>query len=129
MVQVDLLDWLSGAAESKAAKATADKTYKELGAVALALTSQVRVAGLAYNDALDELRSRESSLAGSRKVLEVARMRAKGDDLSQLELEESEATVLQQKIQRLRALGEANAALAELQGALGTNYSEPIPRH
>jgi len=89
----------------------------------------VRVAGLAYNDALDELRSRESSLAGSRKVLEVARMRAKGDDLSQLELEESEATVLQQKIQRLRALGEANAALAELQGALGTNYSEPIPRH
>ena len=72
LVQVDLLDWLSGAAESKAAQATADKTYKELGAVALALTSQVRVAGLAYNDALDELRSRESSLAGSRKVLEVA---------------------------------------------------------
>ncbi|MGO9117433.1 MAG: TolC family protein [Desulfomonilaceae bacterium] len=129
LVQVDLLDWLSGAAESKAARITADKTYKELGAVALALTSQVRVAGLAYNDALDELRSRESSLAGSRKVLEVAHMRASGDDLSQLELEESEATVLQQKIQRLRALGEANAALAELQGALGTNYSEPIPRH
>ena len=129
LVQVDLLDWLSGATESNAAKATADKTYKELGAVALALTSQVRVAGLAYNDALDELRSRDSSLAGSRKVLDVARIRASGDDLSQLELEEAEATVLQQKIQRLRALGEANAALAELQGALGTNYNEPIPRH
>ena len=127
VVQVDLLDWLSGASESNAANATADKTYKELGAVALALTSQVRLAALAYNDALDELQAREASLSASRKVLEIARLRASSDDLSQLELEEAEANVLQQKIQRLRALGEANASLAELQGALGTNYNEPIP--
>lgn len=126
-VHVDLLDWLTGASDSNAAKSTADKTYRELGAVALALTSQVRLAALSYNDALDELQARDASLGASRKVLEVARIRASSNDLSQLELKEAEANVLQQKIQRLRALGEANAALAELQGALGTNYNEPIP--
>jgi len=127
LVQFDLLDWLITGSESKAARSIADKTYREMGAVALGITSQVRVAALAYDDALDELETREASLAGSEKVHEVARKRVSSDDLSQLELEESEGNLLYQKFQRIRAIGEANASLAELQGALGTNYKEPVP--
>jgi outer membrane protein TolC len=127
LIQVDLLDWLITGNESKVARTAADKTYKELGAVALGITSQVRVAALAYDDSLDELETRGASMAGSEKVQEIARMRASGDDLSQLELDEAEGNLLYQKLQRIRAIGEANATLAELQSALGTNYKEPHP--
>jgi outer membrane protein TolC len=122
LVHFDLLDWLSTRHESKAAKSVAEKTYTELGAVALAISSQVRVAGLTYEDALDDYQTREASLVGTQKVLETARIRMSSDDLSQLELEEAEGNLLYQKLQRIRALGEANATLAELQTALGTNY-------
>jgi len=127
LVHFDLLDWLTNSQESKAARSAADKTYKEVGAVALGITSQVRVSALTYNDALDEFQTREAALAGSQKVLQIAQIRVSGDDLSQLEFEEAEGNLLYQKLQRIRALGEANATLAELQSALGTNFHEPIP--
>ncbi len=127
LVHFDLLDWLITGNESKVARIATDKTYKEMGAVALGITSQVRVAALAYDDSLDELETREAALAGSEKVQEIARKRVSSDDLSQLELEEAEGNLLYQRIQRIRAVGEANATLAELQSALGTNYKAPVP--
>jgi outer membrane protein TolC len=127
IVRFDLLDWLTTNNESEAAAAASARTYKELGAVALGIVSQVRVAALAYDDALDELESREASVVSSEKVQEVARKRVSADDLSQLDFEESEGDVLYQKLQRVRAIGAANAALAELQATLGTNYREPAP--
>ncbi|MEW6531542.1 MAG: TolC family protein [Thermodesulfobacteriota bacterium] len=127
LVHFDLLDWLINRNDSQAAKSAASKTYKELGAVALGIASQVRVAALAYNDSLEEYQTREASLAGSQKVLKVAQTRVASDDMSQLQFEEAEANLLMQKIQRIRSLGEANATCAELQGVLGTNYKEPPP--
>ncbi|MBM4327696.1 MAG: TolC family protein [Deltaproteobacteria bacterium] len=127
LVHFDLLDWLINRNDSRAARSAATKTYKELGAVALGIASQVRVAALTYNDSLEECQTREAALAGSQKVLKMAQIRVAGDDLSQLQFEEAEANLLMQKIQRIRALGEANAACAELQSVLGTNYKEPAP--
>lgn len=127
LVNFDLLDWLITGNESKVARTAAEKSYKELGAVALGITSQVRLAALVYDDSLDELETREAGLVGSEKVQEIARKRVSGDDLSQLELEEADGNLLYQRIQRIRAVGEANATLAELQSALGTNYKAPVP--
>ncbi len=127
LVNVDLLDWISNGHESTAVKSMAERTYKELGAVALGITSQVRVAALTYSDTLDELQTREASVTGSQNVLDIAQVRVSSDDLSRLELEEAQGNLLYQRVQRIRALGEANAALAELESVLGTNYDETLP--
>ena len=129
LVYVDLLDWLSNGYESAATRSTAEKTYKEMGAVALGITSQVRVAALTYRDAVEELQTREASVTGSRNVVHIAQVRTSSDDLSRLELEEAQGNLLFQKVQRIRAVGEANAALAELESVLGTNFDEPVPCH
>jgi outer membrane protein TolC len=123
----DLLDWLANVDEAKGARSNADKTFREMGTIALGITSQVRLAALQYFDALDELRTTQKSLGRSEKVLEVATTRASRDDLEKLALEDARANVLQGRIERTRAIGEANAALGELQGTLGTNFKEPLP--
>jgi outer membrane protein TolC len=112
LVYFDLLDWLANARESRAADYNAAKTAKVMGTVALAIASQVRVAALRYLDAMDEVQTSGEALSSARQVLSIARTRAEKKDLDRI---------------ALRALGEANASLAELQGALGTNYTEELP--
>lgn len=127
LVYFDLLDWLSNINEYRATRFNAVKTRQEMGTVALGITSQVRVAGLQYYDSLDELQSTRAALSSTDEVLKVAKDRSSRDDLDRLALREAEANVLQNRIENTRALGEANALLAELQGAMGTNYHEPAP--
>lgn len=126
-VYFDLLDWLANVSESRAARFNSVKTQREMGAVALGITSQVRAAALQYFDSMDELQSVQAVLGGAREVLRVAATRTAKDDLDRLALEEAKANVLQDMLERTRSLGEANASLAELQGAMGTNYNEPRP--
>ncbi|MBM4328061.1 MAG: TolC family protein [Deltaproteobacteria bacterium] len=126
-VYFDLLDWLANVSESKAAGSHSAKTRQEMGAVALGLASQVRVAAVSYHGAMDQVRNAQSAERSSREVLQVAGERAARDDLDRLALEETKADVLQDSADLTRALGEANAALAELQGAMGTNYNERRP--
>lgn len=127
LVYFDLLDWLSNSSESKAADYNVAKTSKEMGSVALGIASQVRVAALEYFDSIDELQTTSEALGTTQQVLTVAQARAERDDLDRIALREARADVLQNRIERTRALGEANASLAELQGAMGTNYNEGLP--
>lgn len=56
----------------------------------------------------------------------MARARADRDDLDRIALSEAKADMFQNRIEYTRALGETNATLAELQGAMGTNYNEGL---
>lgn len=128
LVYFDLLDWIANAEEMNAAVAHKAKTYHEMGSVALAITSQVRIAALQFHDSLDELRSLDSSLDTSREVYRIAQSRQARDDLDRTSLEEAKANMLSGQWEKYKALGEANAALAELESAMGLNYSEPNPK-
>jgi outer membrane protein TolC len=125
-IYFDFLDWIVNRDEAKAADAMVAKTNRELGAVALGITSQVRLAALKYIEAIDKLRAAEESLASSNKVLTISQQRLARDAAGELAVDEAKANILQEKVERLRALGEANANLAELHTALGTNYKEPV---
>jgi outer membrane protein TolC len=126
-VYFDLLDWFSNVNESKAAGFASEKTYKEVGFVALGITSQVRVAALQYLDSLDELRITQAAEQSSQNLAKVAQRRVSIDDLDRLSLEDAKANHLHNILERIRAIGEANALLAELNAATGTNYQEPLP--
>lgn len=127
-VYFDITEWMTNWDESRAARSNALKTNREVGTIALGITSQVRVAALRYFRALKEVDNAESSLRISRKVLATARARDRGDDITRLKLLEVEASTLQEKIDRFRSIGEANATLAELRSEMGTNYRQPHPR-
>jgi len=128
-VYFDLVDWLSNLDESRAASFNASKTQQEMGTVALGITSQVRIAALQFYDALDELRSSQTAVKATSEVVRVARQRASKEDLDRIAMEEAEANMLRDTLEQTRALGEANANLAELQGAMGANYGEPVPHN
>ncbi|MFH0821160.1 MAG: TolC family protein, partial [Pseudomonadota bacterium] len=123
----DLTDWLTNLDESKAAEANSAKAEREVSAVALGLTSQVREAALRYHRSVGELDNAEASAKISGKVLEKAKLRAGKDDITKLALLQAEASSLMEEIDRIRALGEVNANLAELGAEMGTNYGEPHP--
>ena len=128
-VYFDLVDWCSNLWESKATVEETRKTYNEIGVVALAITSEVRAAALKYYDAIDQLRSADRALASSEKLLAIMRTRASQDALKRLALLEVRGDVLGQTIEKIHAVGEAQAALAELQAAMGINYREPSVPH
>ena len=127
-VYFDVLDWFSNVAESRAARFNSVKTEREMGTVALGITSQVRIGALQYYDAMDELRSAEAALRGTEEVFSIARRRSSREDLDKISVQEAEASVVLDKLERVKALGDANAELAELRAAMGVNYSEPRPR-
>jgi outer membrane protein TolC len=123
----DLTDFLSNRDESQAARANTAKTEREMGAVALGLTAQVRAAAIKYFGSLEELEYSRRALAGANRVLRAAEDRYSAQDIDKQTLQEARGDVLEANINVKRVLGEANALLAELQGTMGTNYSEPIP--
>ncbi len=123
-IYFDFLEWFATADESTAAQRRTEKTEREMGAVALGITSQVRVGALKYFDALDEFRSSRESLVSSRRLLTAIEARHELRDLEKLAVEDAQGDFLEARIGQMRALGEANAALAALQSAMGTNYSE-----
>jgi outer membrane protein TolC len=125
-VYFDLVDWLTNVDEFRAARSNAGKTQREMGAVALAITAQVRLSALQYFDSLDELRSTQEALGAMNEVMGVVEKRAAKEDLDRLTLEDARANLLQNKIDMTKSLGEANATFGELQGTMGTNYREPI---
>jgi hypothetical protein len=127
LVYFDLLDFWVNVWESKASRAITAKTYKEIGAVALGITSQVRTSAFKYYDGMDQLRASQESLNSSRMLLRIQREKEASEALQKLLLIESEADVLSEEIEVFRAIGEANAMLAELQSTTGVNYNEKCP--
>jgi len=126
MVYFDLVDWCVNFWERRAARMITEKTHREIGVVALGVTSQVRGAAIRYFDALDQLRAARSSAASSEKVIGIQRQRAARDAQQKLAVREAEGDLLRERIDVIRAIGEAQAFLAELQAAMGTNYKEPM---
>jgi outer membrane protein TolC len=127
LVNFDLMETLSNNDEKNAASTLVAKKDREMANVALGITSKVRVAALKYMEALDNLANSERFLANSEALLRTSRVKAEKDKLNEIALEEIEGDVLGERMKTVKALGEANAALAELQSAMGTNYNEPAP--
>ncbi|MEW6349544.1 MAG: TolC family protein [Thermodesulfobacteriota bacterium] len=125
MVYFDLSEWASNVWDHKASEWKTASTQRDMGLVALGITSQVRSAALKYYDALDQLKACKESAAGSRKVLGIQRERTAKESQDKLGLSETEADLLQHEAEAIRALGEAHATLAELKSAMGSNYQEP----
>ncbi len=125
-IYFDLIEWLANVDEARASRLKAEKTQREMAAVALGITSQVRTAAIKYADGMDELEAAETTLDGSRRVLHSVEVRGSMQDVDRLAIEESRGDVLEAKISRIHALGEANANLAVLQSSMGTNYNEPM---
>ena len=126
-VYFDLIEWVASLHELGAAKSTAAKTEREMGAVALAITSQVRQAAVKVGDSLEEVRAQEASLASFGRLYDSLEKRLSVQDLDKISVEEARGDLLEGKINRLKALAEANAASAVLESSLGRNYQEPIP--
>lgn len=123
-VYFDIADWIGNWHESHAARYNAAKTEREMGAIALGLTSQARLAALKYFASLDELRSARDTVQSSQRMVQALEARYSHDDVGKLAVDEARGDVLEAQIGALRAMGEANAAFAELQSAMGTNYQE-----
>ncbi|MFC1835989.1 TolC family protein [Thermodesulfobacteriota bacterium] len=126
LVHFDLVEWLANLKESGAARSEAAKTDKDLAAAALALTTQVRTAALRYGSSLKEVNLAERALRGHREVWQAVRARYLMQDADKLTLEAAHAEVLNGRIRTTIAVGNANAALANLKTELGTNYNEPL---
>jgi len=127
-VYFDLLEWVTNWDESKAARSHVLKTDLAGGGVAIGIESQVRSAAASYFRSLQDLRYSDASLRSTERLLKALRAKALSNDVTKLAVLEAEADKLEEEIDRLRALGEANAALAELHTAMGTNYQEPAAR-
>ncbi len=126
-VYFDLVEWLANRDDHRTAAVSTIRTERELAIVALGITSQVRGAAQKYFEALGRLKNSESFLDNSTRLLETAEIRARGDRLDEQAVQEIRGDVLSERIRVITALGEANAALAELFAAMGTNYREPVP--
>ena len=123
-VYFDLAEWLSNWDEKKAAKYNVTKMELDGGAVTLGIAVQARMAALSYFRSLKELEYAASALRSSERVLRSARVKHASNDLTKLAFLEVQADTLEEEIDGIRAVGEANAALAELYATMGTNYNE-----
>jgi outer membrane protein TolC len=127
MVYFDLVDWLSNHFENRATRAAAGKTTEEMGAIALGISSQVRRAANNYYFAEERLQNSDVSLKRTRRDFAITEQRLRQEDVRKTAVREARANVLEDRVDRLDALGRAHAALAELFSQTGTNYREPPP--
>ena len=128
LVYFDIMEWSADLLEYKASRGMADKTYHEVGAVALGITSEVRAAALKYQDAVARLTTASKTHAASKEVLQMLNRRAAMDAQEKLALLETQAETLNDQITTVRAGGDGQAALAELRSSMGVNYVEPLAK-
>jgi outer membrane protein TolC len=126
LVYFDLLDLCTNLFEKKATGFLTQKTYEEISVVALGITTQVRTAAIKYYDALDQLTSSQESAASSARLLTIQQRRALKDAQAKVAFMEAQADLLNERVDSLRATGEAQASLGELRSATGENYNEPF---
>jgi outer membrane protein TolC len=126
-LQFDFVQWVSNLNESNAARTLVASTETEIGNVAIGIASQVRTAVLAYLDAVAELKRTQDSLNSSNRVIRIVEQRLTKNATDKISVDEARADTINDEIEQLRALGEVNATLAELNSATGVNYNEPSP--
>lgn len=123
---LDLLDVFTNLKERSALTARRAKVEQRMGATALAIATEVRMAVLRCMEADEELQTIYASLERARKQLQFARGKAKVGVLENVAVEDAQGNVLQEEIEKIRSIGEGNARLAELQCAVGINYCEGV---
>ena len=126
-MQFDFVQWVSNLNESKAARSLVASSETEIGNVVIGIASQVRTAALAYLDAVAELRRTQDSLDSSLRVSRIVEQRHTKNATDKISVDEARADTTSDGIEKMRALGEVNATLGELNSATGVNYNEPAP--
>ncbi len=126
-INMDMMEWIANLRESKAARANVAKTEKTMAQVAVGISAQVRTAALKFFHARDQAERSKRALDGFTRVLHALKERHSVRDVSRIAVEEARGDLLEARVSRIRAMGEANAALAELKAQMGINYNEPAP--
>ncbi len=124
LIYVDLLEWAANYRETKAVQARYIKARHRSAAVALALVSDVRMAALRVTECKEDLLNCQDALQRTRKQVETAQAKEKLGVMERVVVQELRANALQEEIERSRLIGELNARIAELNMAMGSNYSE-----
>ncbi|MDQ1238620.1 MAG: TolC family protein [Thermodesulfobacteriota bacterium] len=123
LLYLDLVDSLASFQETKAASNSKQKTEKELSAAALAIASQAAVAATKCRLSVEKAQIRARAVAGAEKVVQAAEERVRSRDLSDISERRAKAELALEKIEWLKAVGDALVNLAELKSATGMNHS------
>ena len=126
-VYFDILDFMASSGERLAARATYERTDREIAAITLGIVAQVRTSAVKWRYAVEQVQIAETSVAEARKILHTAELTYSANAVGKLSVEDARAGLVAEEIALLRAIGEANASLADLEAAMGTNYGEPLP--
>lgn len=123
LLYLDLVDSLVNVSEMRAASNLKGKTEKELRAVALTIASQAAVAGTRCRLSVEKAQIKERAVAGAEKVVQAADEKVRSRDLSDISERRAKADLAMEKIERLKAVGDALVHMAELKSAMGVNHA------
>ncbi len=126
LLYLDLVDTLSQLKETQVSSNQRLRSQLELKAIVLAVASQAGIADKKFQTAREKEALHAKAVAAAEKALRVAEQRAQGSNLSEIAQMKARAELTVEKIELLKALGEAQACLAELRSALGVNYAAPL---
>jgi outer membrane protein TolC len=124
----DLMDCLSNFLEHGAAKDRVYKTDRDRAVISLGILTQVRLKVLDAIKAFEkhkktgELEDAAREIQRIARDVEQAKDRRATEKVIRIARERAMCNLLQAEIDRLMALGDAHAALAEVDTAVGTNY-------
>jgi outer membrane protein TolC len=124
----DLMDCLYNVFEHDAARDRVMKTDRDRAVISLGILTQVRLKTIDAMKALDKHKKTVELEEAAREAMRIARdvEQAKDKKAAQkvirIARERAICNLLQAEIDRLMALGDAHAALADVDTAVGTNY-------
>lgn len=124
----DLMDCLNNVFEHEAARDKVYKTDRDRAVISLGILTQVRLKTLDAMKALERYKKTAELEDAAREAMRIARdvEQAKDRGASQkvirIARERAICNLLQSEIDRLMSLGDAHAALAEVDTAVGSNY-------
>ena len=122
LLYLDLVETLAQLKETQAAHNQRLRAELELKAITLAVASQAGVAAKKYQMAVEKAALVKKATAASERALKAAEQRALGRSLSDIGEKKARANLTAQRIELVKAIGEANVCLSELKCAVGTNY-------
>ena len=126
---MDLKDLMNNLYQTDAVNAQRSEAYHKQSAQALAIISEVRSKALRCFDSEADLQVMDASIKRAKKRLQVANGKESLGMLEKVAVQVARADLLELRIERLRALGRANARAAELACAVGMNYTPSAACH
>ncbi len=126
-IRYDLQEVLRTLEETQAARNKHEAGDRSIDSTIGQIALDARRRAINHFDATARLRANAEALQSSQAVLAMAQNKYSLGDLDRLHVEQARADVLEKRIELFRAVGEANATLAELNRAMAVNYREPPP--